>query len=165
MRWRFTDKAVSFAPWESIAIVKAGSLEEYGLLERFGESGLSPASLVLESCVQAARWLVEASSSFAVSADLLEVDFWRVMPGLTPGERLYASLRVEARHAGSVRFAAYQHRAAPGEAFFAEVLTPDGAREPDGVFSMAFSPLAERYLPGDRACLWGELLSCGAEGL
>ena len=64
MRWRFTDRVERFEPWRAIETRKAVSLEEYSLLERFGREGAFPESLVLECCVEAARWLVAASSGF-----------------------------------------------------------------------------------------------------
>ena len=155
MRWRFVDKAVFFTPWEAIAIIKAGSLEEYSLLERWGESGLAPASLLLESCVQAARWLVEASSSFSLTCELREVVFWHGMEGLRPGERYWAFLQVVERDGESLTLALRQKRLLPGEG----ALAPDFGcnSEADGMFSVSLTHLAARYLPCDRECLWQEI--------
>ncbi|MCL2591452.1 MAG: hypothetical protein FWD67_11435 [Betaproteobacteria bacterium] len=155
MRWRFVDKAVFFAPWKAIAIIKAGSLEEYKLLERWGENGLAPASLLLESCVQAARWLVEASSSFSLTCDLQEVGFWRATEGLRPGERYWAFLQVVERGDESLTLALRQKRLLPGEGPLDSDASYNG--EADGRFSVSLTHLAARNLPHDRECLWQEI--------
>ena len=165
MRWRFTDKVLAFAPWQAIVALKAGSMEEYGLLERWGSPGEAPAILALEACIQSGRWLVEASSAFSQTLDPLEISSWRVMEGLRPGERLRVSLWVEERSAERIRFKARQERLLPGRT--CEEVSPgeslsiaydlSGTTEPDLLFSATLVPLAERFLPLDRACLWREL--------
>ncbi|MDR2208961.1 MAG: hypothetical protein LBE22_08335 [Azoarcus sp.] len=155
MRWRLVDKAISFTPWEAIAIIKAGSLEEYSLLERWGERGLAPASLLLESCVQAARWLVETSSSFSLTCDLQEVGFWHAMEGLRPGERYWVFLRVVERGNESLTLSLRQKRLLPGQGVPEPDFRCDG--EADGMFSVSLTHLAARYLPRDRECLWQEI--------
>jgi hypothetical protein len=165
MRWRFTDKALHFAPWESILTLKAGSLEEYSLLERWGEPGRAPAALLLAGCVESARWLVEASSAFAVSCELQAIDFWRAPPGLAPGERFCAFLWIVERNDNSLRLALRQRRLSPGE------VTPeldawqgldnpndtDDTDDVDGLFTCAFAPLAAWHAPAERAALWREM--------
>jgi len=156
MRWRFADKALAFAPWRSITILKAGSLEEYSLLERWGERGLAPATLLLETCVQAARWLVEASSDFTLGCEAEEIDAWPAPVGLRPGERFCVALRVEDRDGRRIRFGVRQRVLAPGESLPA----PDAAWDESGEearLTCAFVPLAERCLPVDRLCLWQEM--------
>lgn len=156
MRWRFTDKILSFTPWQGIVTIKAGSLEEYGLLERWGRPAEAPAILCLEALVQSGRWLVEASSAFSLTIEPLEITYWRAMQGLRPGERLRVSLRVEERQTAHIRFAAWQERLAPGLTMPPESGPPDAAK-PDLAFSARLVPLAERYIPPDRECLWREL--------
>jgi len=161
MRWRFTDKVLSFTPWQAVVTLKAGSLEEYSLLERWGRPGEAPAVLVLEACIQSARWLVEASSAFSQNIEPLEIVHWRVMDGLRPGERLRISLRVEERSAEHICFKAWQERLLPGQVCASVSSSPacdsPDAAEPDLLFSAALVPLAERFLPRDRECLWQEL--------
>ena len=162
MRWRFTDKALLFAPWEYIATVKAGSLEEYSLLERWGETGKAPGSLLLESAVQAARWLVEASSSFTHSCVLREINHWRATDGLRPGERFCVFLRVTERSGEHLSLALRQKRVMPGErlpetAFREQPDDTGRADDADGLFSVSLTPLKDWYLPGDRETLWREL--------
>lgn len=74
MRWRFTDRVLSFRPWEAISGVKAVSLEEYHLLKPLGRDGSFPESLVLEACVELGRWLASASSDFTRSAVPSEIE-------------------------------------------------------------------------------------------
>jgi hypothetical protein len=156
MRWLFTDKALYFEPWKCIMAVKAGSLEEYGLLERWGEPGQAPASLLLESCVQTARWLVEASSSFTQSCDVTAIDYWRSMEGLHPGERYCVLLRVLERHENRLALTANGLRVMPGAALPGAAFRNEPG-EADGTFSVSFTPLAARCLPADRECLWREI--------
>jgi len=83
MKWRLVDRVVAFAPWERISAAKALSFEETTLLERWGREGDVPPALLLESCVEAARWLVAASSGFTRTAALSQCDrfeFGRVGP-------------------------------------------------------------------------------------
>jgi len=167
MRWRFTDKVLSFTPWQAVVTLKAGSLEEYSLLERWGRPGEAPVVLALEACIQSARWLVEASSAFSQSIEPLEIAHWRVMEGLRPGERLRISLRVEERSAEHICFKVWQERLLPGQTEVCASVSsgasmspacdlPDAA-EPDLLFSAALVPLEERFLPRDREYLWREL--------
>ncbi|MDR3054310.1 MAG: hypothetical protein LBU53_02760 [Zoogloeaceae bacterium] len=156
MRWQLTDKALFFAPWQSILTLKAGSLEEYSLLERWGEPGQAPATLLLESFFQSARWLIEASSSFTLSCVPLEIDYWNVLPGLKPGERFCAFLRVTEHNRERVRFALRQGRIPPGKKAPGIDLW-QSATDDDGVLTCALAPLEQWYLPLDRACLWQEI--------
>lgn len=158
MRWRFTDKALLFEPWERIVTVKAGSLEEYSLLEPWGDTGRAPASLLLESCVQAARWLVEASSAFTLSCVLRDISIWQAMDGLRPGERYCAALWVTERSETHLTLALRHARVMPGEDLPGTEFRQSRG-EADGVFSVSFTPLDEWHAPGDRECLWREMVS------
>jgi hypothetical protein len=155
LRWRFTDKVLFFSPWETILTLKAGSLEEYSLLDRWGEPGRAPPVLLLESCIQSARWLVEASSAFTLSCDPIDIACWRVPSGLQPGERYCIWLRVAERESGCIRFALRQKILAPGESPPAPEAWKDA--EEDGLLVCAFAPLHIRCPPASRACLWQEI--------
>ncbi|MDR1887925.1 MAG: hypothetical protein LBQ81_00820 [Zoogloeaceae bacterium] len=158
MHWRFVDKALFFSPWEAILTLKAGSLEEYSLLERWGEPRRAPALLLLETCVQSARWLIEASSGFSLSGDPVEITRWNALPGLRPGERFCAGLRVVTRDAGHIRFSLRQKILAPAEeAPSAQTWQGTTENDDDGSLICAFTPLEPRHLPADRACLWQEM--------
>ncbi|MDR3213472.1 MAG: hypothetical protein LBT71_06090 [Azoarcus sp.] len=157
MRWRFPDKALFFSPWESILTLKAGSLEEYSLLDRWGEQGCVPSALLLESCIQSARWLVEASSSFVLSCEPVDIAHWQAPPGLRPGERFCALLRVTARDAEYIHLVLRQKILAPNEPLPALQAWQDTDKGDDGGVTCAFVPLQTRHLPADRACLWREL--------
>jgi len=157
MRWRFTDKVLAFAPWQAIVTLKAGSLEEYSLLERWGQPGEAPAILTLEACIQSARWLVEASSAFSQTIEPLEISRWLVMAGLRPGERLRVSLRVTSHSAEHIGFNAWQDRLLAGQTDIGPDASPHTATEPDLHFSAVLAPLAGYCLPIDRACSWREL--------
>jgi 3-hydroxymyristoyl/3-hydroxydecanoyl-(acyl carrier protein) dehydratase len=80
MKWRFVDRVTLFEPWVRIEGLKCISLEEYSLLKRFGRKGTMPATLVMESCVDLARWLAMGSSRWtqgAVLSDVAEMRFER----------------------------------------------------------------------------------------
>jgi hypothetical protein len=155
LRWRFTDKALFFSPWKAILMLKAGSLEEYSLLDRWGEPGRAPPVLLLESCVQSARWLVEASSAFTLSCDPTDITCWKVPPGLRSGERYCTWLRVAERKSGSIRFVLRQKILAPGESPPAAEAWEDA--EEEGALVCTFASLEARCPPADRACLWREI--------
>lgn len=74
MRWRFVDKLHGYQQWHALAGTKAVSLEEYNLHEPFGRTGVLPESVVLEACVQVARWLVSRSSDFELTCVLSNVN-------------------------------------------------------------------------------------------
>jgi hypothetical protein len=154
VRWRCVDTALFFSPWEAILTLKAGTLEEYSLLERWGEPGRVPAALLLEGCFQSARWLVEASSAFAVSCAPVEITHWRAPPGLRPGERFCAFLRVSGRDAEHIHFALRQKILAPLDPAPTLDAWPDAD---DGRFTCAFTPLSAWDSPADRADLWQEI--------
>ena len=156
MRWRFTDSICAFHPWQSIVALKAGSLEEYGLLERWGEPGLAPSILLLESAVQAARWLVEASSGFTCSADPAEIVQWPVEQGLRPGERCCSLVVVQEKTASYLRVGLAQQRIQAGEKV-PPVQDLLARFSPAQCMTMNIVPLAGRYLPQDRAALWQEI--------
>ena len=157
MRWQFTDRILHFQPWKTISVLKAGSLEEYSLLERWGEPGQAPAALLLESCIQAARWLVEGSSGFTLTCEPLEIPYWKVLPGLKPGERFCIFLQVAEQDRAQISFYVHQHRVLPGETLPAPDFGLNGQQEPDALLTAALVPLTERCLPADRECLWREL--------
>jgi hypothetical protein len=158
VRWRFTDKVLHFAAWESLLTLKAGSLEEYCLPECLGLPKGVPAVLLMESCLQSARWLVEASSGFSLSCELLDIERWQVAPGLEPGERYCAFVRVRTRDNTTIDLALRQKIVRAGEALPDEAYWRDDSQD-DAWFVCTFVPLDERCPPDDRASLWGEM--CG----
>lgn len=102
MRWRFADSIDSFESWVSITGRKGVSLEEYSLLERFGRQGVLPESLVLESCVHFARWLVAASSQWRESCLLRGVEDFRHDSEARLGDNLRIVLEVNHHAKASV---------------------------------------------------------------
>ena len=51
MRWQFVDCVDRYRPWSRIEGRKTVSFEEYSLLDVFGQSGVLPPALALESLV------------------------------------------------------------------------------------------------------------------
>lgn len=97
MRWRFADRIDQFEPWVLIQGRKGISLEEYSLLERFGRRGVLAESLVLESCVHFARWLVERSSGFAQSCLVDSIDDFAFVSPASMGDNLGIGIVLETR--------------------------------------------------------------------
>jgi len=102
VRWRFLDRIVRFEPWRAIVGRKAISLEEYSLPRPFGRMGSFPESLVLECCVEAARWLVAASSDFAQTSYLSEVREFRIERETRMGDALEVSASLTRRDGGQI---------------------------------------------------------------
>ncbi|HOX07744.1 MAG TPA: hypothetical protein PK280_15195 [Planctomycetota bacterium] len=144
MRWRFVDRVTAFGPWQSIAGRKAVSLEEYKLLEPLGRQGVLPESLVLECCVELARWLVAASSDFRQACVLEGIDGFEFRSEAVMGE----ILEVEARLTGSPEAGPLR----------AECRVKVGAREvAGGSIALGLVPLAEGFDPDFTASMWREL--------
>lgn len=97
MHWRFLDQVDRFEPWRAIAGRKAVSLEEYLLLRPLGRTGRFPESLVLECCVEIVRWLVAASSGFAQTSYLSEVQEFRIERETSMGDVLEVSASLARR--------------------------------------------------------------------
>lgn len=97
MRWRFADRIDEFHPWDSIRGRKGISLEEYSLQERFGRPGVMPESLVLETCVHFARWLVSASSEWHESCLLKEIEDFTYESEARMGNNLRIEVSVKER--------------------------------------------------------------------
>lgn len=91
MRWRFVDRITAFDAWKRIEGRKAVSLEEYSLLAPQGREGEFPESLLLECCVQFARWLIVASSDFHWTGELAGVGDFRFEQIVRAGQLLHVS--------------------------------------------------------------------------
>ncbi|MDR1085892.1 MAG: hypothetical protein LBP22_13815 [Deltaproteobacteria bacterium] len=110
MRWLFIDRILDFKPWEHIGVLKLGTLEEYFLLERWGEPAKSPGLILLESAIQAADWLVEASSDFSLTFSLKELYDFKSLRGLGPAEGLVWFIRVAAAEKSHLELVAQSYR-------------------------------------------------------
>jgi hypothetical protein len=144
MKWRLVDQVVAFAPWEHIAAVKALSFEEATLLERWGREGDVPPSLLLESCVEAARWLVAASSDFAYTAALAQCERFE-FGSLRPIVPLTVSVSVTSRSPQRLQVRAEclaQGRSAPAA---------------QGRLALDLLPLADSFDREWLMGLWGDL--------
>ncbi|MCY3024405.1 MAG: hypothetical protein NTW87_35980 [Planctomycetota bacterium] len=145
MKWRLIDRVDSFEPWRSIAGRKTISFEEYSLLKVFGRKGSFPESLVLESCVELARWLAAASSGFSQTAALAEVETFRFTAEADRSEVLRISARVVARERNLLRL---------------ECAVATSAGEvAAGRFTVELLPLGEHFDTEWVTGLWREL--CG----
>jgi hypothetical protein len=145
MRWRCLDRVESFAAWKFIRGRKAVSFEEGSLLRNFDRVDEFPASLLIESCVELARWLAATSSGFSQIALLEQINDFRLTETPETGDLLTLAIEVVRRdeHAGRV-----------------EVLCRvECGREPvaDGHLTLALEPLGEHCDPTSEAALWSEL--------
>jgi hypothetical protein len=143
MRWRFVDKVESFQPWQAATGRKAISFEEASLCERLGRKGVLPESLVLESCVQLVRWLVAASSEFATTCLLTEVERFALLHKVGMGDSLALAATVLGREAGRLRVECR--------------VECRGQAVAEGVLSVELLPLSACAPPEDTRSLWREL--------
>ena len=139
MRWRFADRIDAFEPWTRISGRKSVSLEEYSLLTRLGREGVLPESLVVESCVQLARWLVAKSSSFEQTCLLAGIDSFAFEREVGMGDSLRMTVTVRDRSEDS---------------FSAHCEVSDVAQ---GELLLTLIPLAETCDPENTATLWHEI--------
>ncbi len=97
MRWCFVDRVESYLAWKSITARKAVSFEEFNLLKNQGREGEFPESLMLETCVEALRWLIIRSSEFQLSALLHSVESFSVKAPASCGDVLRMTATIESR--------------------------------------------------------------------
>jgi 3-hydroxymyristoyl/3-hydroxydecanoyl-(acyl carrier protein) dehydratase len=97
MRWYFVDRIESYLEWEFLTARKAVSFEEFHLLENQGRQGEFPESLMLETCVEALRWLVIRSSGFQLSAALQSVESFSLHTPARCGDVLDLTVKIENR--------------------------------------------------------------------
>jgi hypothetical protein len=143
MRWRLIDRITRFEAWRAIEGRKAVSLEEYSLLEPLGRKGAFPESLMLESCVHLARWLVAASSGFERLCVASEVERFQIDRGATAGAVLDVSVTVSSRHADALRVACGVSSESRGIG--------------RGAFEVSLFPLDAAAAAADMRTLWQEL--------
>jgi 3-hydroxymyristoyl/3-hydroxydecanoyl-(acyl carrier protein) dehydratase len=103
MRWRFVDRIEEFEPWVFIGGRKAISLGEYSLLNPLGREGAFPESLVLESCIHLARWLVIRSSDFKKTCLLTGLGSFNFDHEAGPGHLLKMRITVTLRREDSLQ--------------------------------------------------------------
>jgi hypothetical protein len=143
MRWQMLDRVETFSPWSSATGRKAISFEEYGLLKPFGRMGVLPETLVLETGVQLARWVVMASSSFQETCVLDDVtDF-----GFLSQPSLGAVLRV------AVVFSDRSHDQVPAKCH----IEADGVTLAEGDLTLSIMPMAEHIERDLAALTWREI--------
>jgi hypothetical protein len=162
LRWQFTDQILDFAAWQYLASLKLGTLEEYYLMKPWGEEARGPALLILESAVQAARWLTEASSNFEFTFDLSEVENFQAGPGLAPSEGLIWLIKVNFKNDWGIGFTAKSQRLSPGKDFKEGYLALKTAfsqsdRDSDCKLAGSLTKLNEYNVPQSRLTLWPEI--------
>lgn len=143
MRWRFVDRVTAFEPWTRIEGRKCVSLEEYSLLDAFGREGEFPESLVIESCVQFARWLVAASSGFRQFSTLVSVGGFLFENTVRPGHALDVAVTITARSDDLIETRC-------------EVSVPSGTVG-KGVLCLRIVPLHDFNDPDNMRVMWKEL--------
>ena len=102
MRWCFVDRVESYLEWESITALKAVSFEEFHLLEKQGRQGELPESLLLETCIEALRWLIVRSSAFQLLSTLHSVEAFKIFTPARCGDVLRLTVTVENRSSDHV---------------------------------------------------------------
>ena len=104
MRWHFVDRIGKFKPWQSIIGLKGISLEEYSLLEPFNRKSIFPESLILESCLHLARWLVMKSSDFTQTSVVSRFENAQFHNEAVMGDVLNIVLTVKSRGDALIEF-------------------------------------------------------------
>jgi 3-hydroxymyristoyl/3-hydroxydecanoyl-(acyl carrier protein) dehydratase len=95
MRWCFVDRIESYLEWKSITALKAVSFEEFYLLEKQGRQGEFPESLLLETCVEALRWLIVRSSGFQRTSALHSVEAFKLHTPARCGDVLRLTVTIQ----------------------------------------------------------------------
>ncbi|MDR1309401.1 MAG: hypothetical protein LBL95_05835 [Deltaproteobacteria bacterium] len=171
MRWRLVDRILDHREWLYLAALKYGTLEEYRLLERWGEPARVPPLLILESAFQAARWLVEASGDFGLTFLQTEVSGFKAGQGLAPAEGIIWLVKVASQQDDSIGFVAFPRLLTPAlgpleahDDLMREYLDPPGKPDSAGAlggdclrFSGDLVPLAGREDADSQRALWREL--------
>jgi len=143
MRWHFADRIDAFEPWDRIRGRKSVSLEEYYLLEPLGREGEFPESLILETCVHFARWLVAASTDFQSLALLNGVHDFQCDATVREGARLDVHVRLER---------------GPAKPVTALCTVSSGESETArGTLTLEIIPAADYSDPAELRMLWTEL--------
>jgi hypothetical protein len=104
------DSILDYQPWKYLSISKLGTLEEYYLLKRWGEPAASPPLLLLESALEAAAWLAEASSDFTLTFLPSEIEGFGETYGLKPSESIIWHLLVTSYSSQDIRLSAHIQR-------------------------------------------------------
>jgi hypothetical protein len=143
MRWRMVDRIREVAPWDCIRGVKCVSLEEYDLLKPFGSAGVLPRSLVLESCVELVRRLVEFSSDFTQTGMPAGLSEFQFVGDAGMADALAITARVQTR---SREYVLAQCEARIESATVAR-----------GAILLRLLPLAESFDPEQVRGMWREL--------
>jgi hypothetical protein len=97
MRWCFVDRIESYLEWKSLTAIKAVSFEEFYLLEKHGRPGEFPESLLLETCVEALRWLIARSSAFQLASTLHSIEAFNMFTPARCGDVLRLTVSIEDR--------------------------------------------------------------------
>jgi 3-hydroxymyristoyl/3-hydroxydecanoyl-(acyl carrier protein) dehydratase len=97
MRWCLVDRVESYLEWKSVTALKAVSFEEFYLLEKQGRQGEFPENLLLETCVEALRWLIVRSSGFQMTSTLHSVDEFSLFTPARCGDVIRLTVTVEDR--------------------------------------------------------------------
>ncbi len=143
MRWRFVDRITGFEPWQSIAGHKTVSLEEYYLLQPLGCEGVLPQSLLIECCVELARWLAAASTEFDRFGQLAAIEGFEFDSEAALGDVLQIDQRVV--EMSDPRFSV--ESAVAAETGFVAA----------GRLTLSLVPARGAYRPGELEDLWREI--------
>ncbi len=144
MRWRCVDHIEEYVPWQSIRGIKSVSFEEGSLLRHFGRENEYSASLLIEGCVELARWLAAASSEFSQIAVLDQVESFQFTSAVETGDRMTIVLEADSDREDCKMFARCR------------VVDKDRAIA-GGRLQLTLLPMNNYCDPDVEAALWGEL--------
>jgi len=93
MKLRMVDRITDYECRRSIRGTKTVSFEEYQLKAAFGGPAVLPPTLLIETLLQLANWLIVLSTDFRQMGLVVRIGQVRFVSGLGPGERLDMEVR------------------------------------------------------------------------
>lgn len=144
MKFRMVDRILGWEPRQVIRGMKTVSFEEYELRERLGYEPYLPESLILESLLQLANWLVMLSTDYEQMCIGAQWDEAQFLDTLRPGSRMVMEVTVSGWSDDSV---------------IVHGTVSDGRKKVVTVRRClaAFVPTAEYYDPDDLRVLFSEI--------
>lgn len=102
MRWHLVDKITKIVPWKKATGVKAVSFEEYSLKKRWGEKGIFPQALLIESVLQLGAWLIMYSSDFKIQPFIVKIGKIDFKDNSVMGDVLDLEVTIDSRNEDGV---------------------------------------------------------------
>jgi 3-hydroxymyristoyl/3-hydroxydecanoyl-(acyl carrier protein) dehydratase len=102
MKFRLVDKILDWTPEKRILGIKTVSPDEYRLKEAFGDEPRLPETLLLESFLQLANWLILLSSDFQKMGMVIRLSKIQYHDFLLPGQSVEMEVKLLRRHKDAI---------------------------------------------------------------